>query len=247
MNAGAVIKSLRSLIPRRRRPSKSSTLEKALGYRFKDATLLATALTHPSFAFDKTDCESYQRLEFLGDAVLDLILAQSLYAAFPKEAEGFLAQARSALVRGRFLSQVARKLGIGAHIRMSPHELETSGNTRPAVLEDALEALIGAIYLDSNFKTASSVVLNWYGDLEEQAEQALEDENPKGRLQERIHAANPGVAIEYNVIEATGPDHARVFTVEIVLEGKRLGRGTGRSKKKAEEAAASVALQELDK
>jgi len=227
--------------------SKFAELEKKLGYSFKNQQLLESALTHPSFTADEASAEqNNQRLEFLGDSVLALILAEKLYAIFPNEREGVLAKSRAALAKGAFLAKLGRKLGLATFLRMSRHEEKTGGHLRASTLEDALEAIVGAIYLDSDFAQTRAIVLPWYGEISSVLEQTLAHDNPKGKLQESIQSESPQRSIEYKILEAAGPDHKKVFTVEVLIDGDRRGQGSGHSKKEAEEAAARIAIQELE-
>ena len=223
--------------------SETCELECNLGYRFRDKALLKQALTHSSVVHETNGAEVHnQRLEFLGDAVLSLLLSERLFELFPGEREGTLAKGRSALERGAFLSKLAKQLDLPKFIIMSKSELGAEGQYRPKTLEDALEAIVGAIYLDSNLMKVKKVVLPWYGNLKATVLKLLEDENPKGRLQEIIQSRNPQPTLEYKVSETTGPDHNKQFTASVFIEGDCEGTGQGSSKKKAEEEAAREAL-----
>lgn len=231
-----------------------SKLEKKLGYTFKDRTLLEASMTHPSFFHLHPDSDElrkteqdYQRLEFLGDAVLGMLLAEALYTEFAEEREGWLAQARSALAKGDVLADLATQIGIGGALRLSPADERAQGRKRPSTLENAFEALIGAIYLDSDLETTRNLVERWYGKLSKRLNRLLSDHNPKGVLQERLHAERQTDNIEYTLKEAEGPDHRKQFKVEVLVDGECMGRGQGFSKKEAEEAAARKALSKLDK
>lgn len=222
-------------------------LQKTLGYQFKDPTLLITALTHASRVRDTEQAHLHnQRLEFLGDAVLSLILAETLYHALPDQREGKLTNARSALVRGDHLSQIARKLQLDQYLRLGEHETKAGIAQRPSLLEDAFEALIAALYLDAGLDTTRRITLNLYGNLTKHLDDTLEDHNPKGRLQELIQASSPDTTIAYEIITTEGPPHERTYTSQVLINGKTQGQGTGRSKKEAEEAAARIALEQLD-
>lgn len=225
-------------------------LQKRMGYRFGQLEYLREALTHPSALLEAGAPEGlrhYERMELLGDAVLSLILAETLFKRLPDEQEGTLAQARSVLGQRAVLSALAQELDLGAYVHMSADEAKAGGAQRASIQEDALEALIGAIYLDSDYETARSVVLSWYGDIPQGLDILLADYNPKGKLQERIHADKPGEALKY-VLEGTqGPAHSRVFCVSVHLDDQLLATAQGTSKKQAEEAAARKALVALDK
>ncbi len=223
-------------------------LENRIGYRFRDPVLLEIALTHPSRLDEKRAVgEDNQRLEFLGDAVLGMILADRLFKLFPDEAEGKLTQARSILARGEQLCKLARKLQIQQAILMSGSELRSKGNERDSTLEDALESLVGAIYLDAGMRATRKVVLQWHGDIEKTLSKVLVDYNPKGRLQEKVQAILGPGQVEYVVVKQEGPAHHRCFTVAVKIAGQKQGAGIGSSKKEAEEEAARKALGSLER
>jgi len=223
-------------------------LEKRIGYKFRDKGLLEIALTHPSRVEEKRSVgEDNQRLEFLGDAVLGMILAERLFKLFPEEDEGKLTQARSVLARGEQLCKLARQLQIQKAILMNRGELQSKGNERDSTLEDALESLVGAIYLDSGMRVTRKVILAWHGDLEKTLSQVLADYNPKGRLQEKVQALIGPDKIEYVVLKQQGPAHNRLFTVVVKVAGRKQGEGKGSSKKEAEEEAARKALRSLER
>ena len=218
-------------------------LQRRIGYRFKDPELFLRSMTHPSFCRQETHLGGHnQRLEFLGDAVLSTILADRLFHLLPAEREGTLSQCRSALSRGTNLADLSRKLGLPCYIRMSESEEQNGGRDRDSILEDALEALIGAIYLDSGWKAAKKTVLAWYGNIDQLLEFLLTGQNPKGDLQEFVQPKFGNDAIEYAVTEESGPAHKKSFKVEVLIKGKMMGYGEGSSKKEAEEIAARSAL-----
>lgn len=219
-------------------------LEKQLGHTFRDQDLLLRALTHPSYCHDhKASGENNQRLEFLGDAILGFILADALFKHLPNEREGELTRSRSALAKGKQLSALADEIGLKEWIRLSEAEERNQGRERESILEDTLEAVIGAIYLDSDLETTYRVVKNWIGDLDIRLRSLLLSHNPKGQLQELIQPTLGNMAIDYRLVESEGPDHARVFTVEVVIDETSYGVGRGSSKKEAEENAAHQALK----
>jgi ribonuclease-3 len=221
-------------------------LQGRLKYRFRKKELLDEALTHPSYAQQERHRVPHnQRLEFLGDAVLNLILAERLFQDLPGEREGALARARSALGKGELLAALARKLGLPACLRLATGDIEAGGREWASSQEDAFEALIGAVYLDSDYPTARDTVLRWFGDLDELRMELLSGDNPKGRLQEWLAQRGQGRALKYRLANSTGPDHAKVFHVELTVEEELLGVGEGRSKKEAEEHAARVGLARL--
>lgn len=223
-----------------------ATLQQRLGHTFRDVALLERALTHPSLLQEQPELlESNQRLEFLGDAVLQLILTEALFQQFPGEREGMLSKRRAALANGPFLTRLAGEIGLDGCLRLGASEESTGGRGRASNLEDAFEATVGAVYLDSDLGTVRGMVRGVYGDLSARLAGMDTSENPKGRLQELAQAAHGNNALRYEVIQITGEDHAREYSVEVYLLERPLGVGRGPSKKVAEEAAARVALAAL--
>jgi ribonuclease-3 len=225
-----------------------AALQARLGYAFRDPDLLRRALTHSSrLQDDRGAGESNQRLEFLGDAVLQLVITQALFAQFPDEREGGLSQRRAALTKGSFLARLARGFSLPASLRLGAGEEAAGGRDKASAIEDAFEALVGAIYLDSDLPTTQRVLLALYGDLAGHLAAAEDRENPKGRLQELVQPAHGNQALRYEVTGTLGADHAREYEVAVFLHDRRLGQGRGTSKKLAEEAAALAALTALGK
>ncbi|MGA3008119.1 MAG: ribonuclease III [Opitutaceae bacterium] len=221
-------------------------LQARLTYEFRDTALLEQAVTHSSFLQDHpAAAESYQRLEFLGDAVLQLILTEALFRLFPGDREGSLSKRRAALSKGSFLSQLARDINLAACLRLSTSEETTGGRARASTLEDAFEALIGALYLDSDWPTTRRLVLSLYGSLPDHLASVADDDNPKGQLQELVQPRHGNQALRYEVSDIAGRDHAREYEVTVFLRDRALGTGRGPSKKSAEEAAALAALETL--
>lgn len=228
--------------------AKLAALQKRLGYTFRNPALLTEALRHASYLQDHPDAGAHnQRLEFLGDSVLHFVLTDALFRQFTEEREGVLSRRRAELTKGEFLSQLASDLGVDAGLQLGQSEEDAGGRGRASILEDALEAIIGAIYLDSDFATAQSVVTKWYGSLPERLARTEGKENPKGQLQEMIQPEHGNGALRYDVVNATGPKHAREYEVSVYLNEKPLGSGKGTSKKSAEEEAARAALVTLRK
>lgn len=220
-------------------------LQSRIGHTFGNAALVEAALTHPSWLQEHPDAKgSNQRLEFLGDAVLQLVLTDALFQLYPHDREGELSQRRSSLTKGAFLAQLAREIGLEASLRLGSSEEAGGGRTRASALEDALEALIGAIYLDSDLANVRRVVLALYGPLPERLALTTAD-NPKGRLQELIQPRHGNDALRYDVTRVEGADHAREYEVRVFLLSHPIGTGRGTSKKLAEEAAAQAALDTL--
>ena len=178
--------------------------------------------------------------------MLQLIISDYLYSEFPDIREGPLTQYRSTLVKGKCLIEVADKLNLATFLRVSGFDSKRAPQELPSSREDALEALIGAIYLDSDLGTTKHVVLNWYGNLKERLIELEQDHNPKGRLQEMLQQKMGNEHIQYKVIEETGPPHERIFRVELTVGGQSFSKAKGRSKKEAEEKAARKALDTLD-
>jgi ribonuclease-3 len=221
-------------------------LQQRLGYVFKDAALLLRAVTHPSYLPEHPDItESNQRLEFLGDAVLQLVLTEELFQLFPGEREGALSKRRSSLAKGAFLVSLARELGLETCLLLGTSEEATGGRTRASSLEDALESVIGALYLDSDLTTVRRIVLGLYGPLPSRLALMQDVDNPKGRLQEIVQPVHGNTALRYEVTAAEGEDHAKAYVVAVFLNERQLGTGRGSSKKLAEEAAARAALATL--
>lgn len=221
---------------------KIELLEQALGLRFRDPTLLQTALTHSSYLNENPSCTwgDNERLEFLGDAVVDFLAADLLYSRFPDWEEGELTALRAEMVRADSLARFAVQLGLGAHLRLGRGEEQGGGRNRPALLSDAFEALVGAVYLEGGMEAASGFVLPLLtGFLD--SRNGLLQRDAKSRLQEWAQA-NYKSTPSYTIVGETGPDHARVFTVEVLICGEPRGRGTGRTKQAAEQAAAQAAL-----
>jgi ribonuclease-3 len=222
-----------------------SELESRLAYTFHDESLLRLALTHPSIAHEGGAPTAHnQRLEFLGDAVLQLILTHELYEKFTAFDEGPLTKARAKLVNRRTLAEHARELGVGAHLILSRGEDNSGGRERASALADAFEALLGAIFLDGGFGAAREFILREFSAAFGKLSVPPTIENPKGELQELLQSRSPE-SPEYHLVSATGPDHDRVFECIVQHSGVELARGQGKSKKAAESEAALAALKKL--
>lgn len=218
-------------------------LEERIGYKFRNSLLLAEALTHPSISLERKDYPfDNQRLEFLGDAVLQLVITDDLYRKFPDFEEGQLTKMRSRLVSRNGLKGHAVAIGIGKYLMMGRGEDACGGRERASTLADAFEALVGAIYLDGGIDNARAFILR---EAESQLEALVDapvDINPKGQLQELLQAISP-TAPRYEITGQSGPDHQKRFDCRVVWSGLELGRGSGRSKKLAEVAAAVDAFR----
>ena len=220
-------------------------LQRALGYQFRDPELLRLALTHPSIAHEQgTPMQTNQRLEFLGDAVLQLVLTSELYDKFASFGEGPLTKARAKLVNRRTLADHGRRLGLGTNLILSRGEELHGGRERASALADTFEALLGAVFLDGGFEAARTFILDQFKAPFGELSDIPILENPKGELQEMLQAIS-SEAPQYKVISATGPDHDRVFVCTVHHAGTELARGQGKSKKAAESEAALAALQKL--
>ncbi len=213
-------------------------LQKNLGYRFRDISLLETALTHSSYANEQNDgtvCN--ERLEFLGDSILGFISAKYFYENYDSP-EGELTKHRAARVCEKALCVFAKELGIGSALRLGKGEARTGGSERPSILADAFEAVLAAVFLDGGLEEASKIVLRFIP----RHDVLDEAKDYKTTLQEVIQR-NREEHIEYVLTDASGPDHAKIFSVEVHLNSNVIGRGTGKSKKLAEQHAAREALE----
>lgn len=219
------------------------SLESRLGYKFRNSLLLAEAMTHPSLAYESQRPHfDNQRLEFLGDAVLQLILTEDLYKMFPDFPEGRLTKLRSQLVSRRALARFALTIDLGSYVLLGKGEEATGGRRRMSTLADGFEALIGAVYLDSGYTGARDLVLRLFQSEIEALAGSPEERNPKGELQECLQAISPQ-APNYRILGETGPDHRKVFQAEVSWKNLILAVGKGKSKKEAEARAAGEALR----
>ena len=220
-------------------------LEERIGYRFHNRNLLLTALTHSSYANERhePDCECYERLEFLGDSILGFVTAEFLYRQEPSLPEGRMTRLRAELVCEASLHKVARELGLGSYMRLGKGEEHTGGRERPSILADMVEAIIAAMYLDAGLDQAKHFVL----------ERILKDADLgashrygdyKTELQELVQQKSDQ-HIAYEWIGESGPDHNKVFTFRVTINGISAGEGSGRTKKEAEQQAARQALEKL--
>ncbi len=220
-------------------------LQQRLGYPFRDENLLRLALTHPSVAHEQnTPTPHNQRLEFLGDSVLGLVLTRELYERFPAADEGSLTKIRAKLVNASALSDHGRALNLGAHLLLSRGEENTGGRERASTLADAFESLLGAIFLDGGFEAAREFTMREFGAKFGEVGAMPGIDNPKGELQELLQAKSP-TAPEYQLISTNGADHDRDFECAVLHAGVELARGRGKSKKAAESDAALAALKQL--
>ena len=223
-------------------------LESVLGHQFRDPRWLLQALMHSSRLPERGQqepAESNEKLEFLGDAVLELVVSEELVRAFPDWSEGQLSKSRARLVNATALSLAAQRLGLGAHLLLGRGEEKTGGRAKPALLADAYEAVIAAIYLDGGLETARAFVRRTLAETEISVEaDRLGHSDHKSALQEFLQSQgkSPG---SYHVIAETGPDHRKMFRVELRIGGQVAATGSGKTKKEAEQAAAVAALIQL--
>lgn len=219
-------------------------LQRKIGYQFRDINWLKQALTHRSAAKNHNE-----RLEFLGDAILNYTIADALYQQFPKCNEGELSRMRSTLVREPTLAQLAREFELGEYMQLGPGELKSGGFRRASILADCVEAIIGAISLDQDLLTSTQVTRNWYQDLLKNIKPGENQKDPKTRLQEYLQASRLPLP-SYNVIDIKGEAHNQTFTVECRVEKiKKIDRtfiGVSSTRRKAEQAAAEQILKILD-
>ena len=221
-------------------------LQKRLGYRFKNQGLLVAALTHSSYANEnrKTGADSNERLEFLGDSVLGMVVAAYIYKSKPKMPEGQMTRLRAELVCEKSLAALAVSLNIGGYLLLGRGEEKGGGRERPSILADAVEAVLAAVYLDGGFNPVERLVSKFFGSRASLSE--FENTDYKTSLQEVIQE-KAGQSLSYHVTDETGPDHMKLYSVEVWLNGSVIGRGDGKSKKEAEQAAACSALADISR
>ena len=217
-------------------------LQKSLGYQFKDEKLITEALTHRSYTKDFNN----ERLEYLGDAVLDLIVGEYLFNLFPEFEEGMLSKLRAALVNEESFDKLARRINLGNFLFLSPAEEKNGGRNKPSILSSAFEAVIGAIYLEAGFEKAKEIALKL---LKEEYPEIKPNEllkDYKTTLQE-ITQAHFGVVPEYRLLSAVGPDHKKEFEIGVFIQGKEFARAKGKSKKTAQQEGARLTIEKLKK
>lgn len=218
--------------------------QESLGYKFKNESLLKTALTHSSYANEKKSkgVNNNERLEFLGDSVLNLIVSDYIFKSYPDLPEGNMTKIRSSVVCESMLKDLSSEISIGNYILLGKGEELTGGRKRASILADAFEAVIGAIYSDGGFEEAKKFVYDNLIDKIKSSANGAGMFDYKTRLQE-ILQKNGDVKIKYEIISEEGPDHDKKFTVQVVCDGNTLGKGVGRSKKEAEQSAAKSAIE----
>ncbi len=219
---------------------KLSRLEQKLGYPFQNKDLLVRAITHRS-----AGSRHNERLEFLGDSILSLVIAEVLYHRFPNVSEGDMSRMRATLVREKTLAELAREFALGDYLILGPGELKSGGYRRESILADTVEALIGAIYLDSNLDGIRTLMLNWYNERLDSIRPGVEQKDPKTRLQEFLQGRRRPLPT-YAVTDVKGEAHNQQFTVECAIDDIEAAFvGVGSSRRKAEQAAAEKALEQL--
>ena len=219
-------------------------LEAAIGYKFHNITLLQNALTHSSYANEHwhDSLKSNERLEFLGDSILGMVVADHLYSNFPNRPEGELTRMRADMVCETSLAKAAETLGLGQHLLLGHGEMQGGGRTRASILADAMESVIAACYLDGGMDASKALIEKLI--LPNVPKEQLQNRDYKTALQEKVQQKKNQV-ISYRLVSEEGPDHDKHFTVEVLLNGAAVGAGTGSSKKRAEQAAAQNALQNM--
>ena len=226
------------------RPRKFKELESALGYKFKSPDLLERALTHSSVRGTNAKRADNERLEFIGDRVLGLAIAEMLHHAHPTASEGDMARRYNVLVKGEACARFARELGLGQHLILSASETENGGRDKDNILADAIEAVLGAIFIDGGFLKARDVILRVWGLTDGTQAASTVSADPKSALQE--WAQGRGLALpSYVALERTGPDHAPLFRTQVRIAGQTPADGSGPSKRAAEQAAATAMLERV--
>ena len=221
-----------------------SVLEKNIGYTFKDKELLKKALRHTSYANER-NLESNEKLEFLGDSILEFLSSKYIYNNYKYLTEGEMTKVRATVVCGRSLSKVAKLHNFSDFLYLGKSEQKANGENRPAILEDSVEAMIAAIYLDGGLEEAEKFIIENLREEIREATKHVGDKDYKTVLQEKLQE-NGDVKIEYKTIGESGPDHDKSFIVEVEVNGKFLAKGKGKSKKEAQMRAAKLALENLN-
>ena len=223
-----------------------SFLENELGYQFNNIGLLREALQHSSYVNEQRDpaLQDNERLEFLGDAVLDLVITHILMAQFPKTREGDLSRMRATIVNESQLSLVAQRVNLGQHLLLGRGEAQSNGQEKKSILADALEAVIAAVYLDGGLQAGFEVIERQFSEMISHVRDRLAEEDFKSRLQELVQVQFKRIP-DYKIVAESGPDHDKTFEVRLSIGNSLTTHGTGKSKKAAEQAAAELALEKL--
>ncbi len=220
-------------------------VQNLIGYHFRDTDILQLALTHRSFAHAADQYHlSNERLEFLGDSVLGLVIAERLYQDYPDLREGELTKRKALLVSETTLADIGIRTGLNRHLLLAPEEDRSGGRVRASIVSDAVESVIGAVVLDGGFDAVRDVVLRLIYTHEPLVTTDSSRQNFKGELLELMQSRGEGMP-QYDVVSESGPDHEKVFCVDVLLNGRKIGSGTGHSKKEAEQRAASAALEQV--
>ena len=222
---------------------KVKKIEESIGYIFKNKDLLQKALTHTSYAYEN-DVESNEKLEFLGDSILEFISSKYLYQSYPELKEGEMTKVRATVVCEKSLYKIAKLHNFSDFLNLGKSEQKTGGNQRPAILADSVEAVIAAIYLDGGIEPAEKFIIENLKEEIKIASKHVGDKDYKTVLQEKLQI-HGDVKIEYNIIRETGPDHDKTFEAEVKCNGRILAAGKGKSKKEAQMQAAKKALENL--
>jgi ribonuclease-3 len=222
-----------------------SELQQQIAFTYRDPRLLERALTHKSYANENRLSEHNERMEFLGDSVLSLVVSELLMNALPGASEGELSRIRAAVVSEPSLAAVARTIGLGEFLLVGRGEEQTGGRDKDSLLADSLEALVASLYLDGGMEPAGAFITRFFRDTIDRVQAAGGAADHKTELQE-LCQERLKILPEYRVVSETGPDHRKEFTVELSIRGEVCGRGTGRNKKEAEQRAAKEALERLN-
>lgn len=220
-------------------------IQDIIGYKFIDKALLTSALTHSSAIMDNPELSSYERLEYLGDAVLDLLVTKVLFISYPNKSEGWMTKVRASVVSETPLAQIAKELGLGEHLIMGKGTEHAGGRELSSILADTVEALIGAIYIDGGIASAQNFIMPY---IENKLVESVKEGkyfDYKTRLQELMQR-HGNISIKYELVEESGPPHDRIFTSVVAIDGNKSGKGTGKSKKISQQEAAKQALKVLD-
>ncbi|HEX2897444.1 MAG TPA: ribonuclease III [candidate division Zixibacteria bacterium] len=234
-------------LPKKSKP-RSVNLDKVqdiIGYRFNDISLLTLALTHRSYSSNSDSDESNERMEFVGDSVLGLVIAHQLFNDHPGWREGDLTKVKALLVNETTLAEIGKEIGLNQHIFLSPEEEKSGGHERPSIVSDAVESVIAAIYMDGGFEVARKFVLDQIYSRKADVRSDSSQRNYKGELLELVQGKGESMP-RYDVASQTGPDHDKTFNVVVSINGRALGSGVGSSKKEAEQKAAAEALERLN-
>lgn len=231
----------------RHRKKELQKLQKKIGIRFRKLGYLEWALQHRSYVNESTrkELNNNEQLEFLGDSVLGLVIAEYLFRKFPSYMEGKLSLLKSSLVNEEILAKIANQFELGNYLLLGKGESKAGGRLRTSTLSDAVEAVIGAYYLDRGFKTTHRFLVKLFQEKVEEVDSSDSLDNAKNRLQ-KLTQGKLAILPEYRIVAESGPQHKKTFDVRVFVEGKEMGAGKGKTKKKAEEAAAAEALKKLE-